>query len=78
MAKNESDLSHGFYIWAVDYEEQLVSLTPFMGTLGYLQIVGTLQFGLLESTRINYHTSQEGWPSKTAYEDTSLINFYLR
>ena len=49
LSKNESDLPHGYYIWAVAYEEQLVSLIPLMGLLGYLQIVGTLQFGLIGS-----------------------------
>ena len=69
LAKNESDISQGYYIWAVDYEEQLVSLIPFMGVLGYLQIVGTVQFGLLESPRVHYYTSQEGLAAKTAHDD---------
>ena len=69
LARNESDLSQGYYIWAVDLEEQLVSLIPFMGVFGYFQIVGTLQFGLLESTRVLYYTSDEGLLAKSAYYD---------
>ena len=46
-----------------------MTLTPFMGGLGYLQIVGTLQFRLLEPTRVNYYTTQEGLLAKTAHND---------
>ena len=40
-----------------------------MGVLGYPQIVGTLQLGLLGSTRVQYHTNDEGLLAKTAYDD---------
>ena len=69
LARKESDLPEGYYIWAVDFEEQLVSLIPFMGVLGYLQIVGTLQFGLLQSTRVQYYIADEGLLAKTVHDD---------
>ena len=40
-----------------------------MRVLGYLQIVGTLEFGLIRSTRVNYYTRQDGWAAQTVYEE---------
>ena len=40
-----------------------------MGVLDYLKIVGTLQLGLLESTRVQYYTYDEGLLAKTPYDD---------
>ena len=42
---------------------------PFIGSLDYLQIVDTLYFRLLETTRVNYYTIQDGLLAKTAYDD---------
>ena len=67
--KNAAGLSGGFYIWVVNYEELSVSLIPFNGVLGYLQISHTLQLGFLDSTTIKYHTNQEGWEAKSVYQD---------
>ena len=36
FARNDSDFPQGYYIWAVDPEDQLVSLIPFVGVLGCL------------------------------------------
>ena len=69
IAKNAAELSCGFYIWVVNYEEQLVSVIPFMGTLGYLQISYTLQLGFLDSTTVKYRTNQESWEAKSIYQD---------
>ena len=53
----------------VNYEELSVSLIPFKGVLGYLQILPTLQLGFLDSTTIRYHTNQESWEPKSVYQD---------
>ena len=42
ITRTVTELPDGFYIWAVNHREQLVSLIPFMGTFGHLQIQGTL------------------------------------
>ena len=67
--KNVAELSPGFYIWMVNYEELSVSLIPFKGVLGYLQISHTLQLGFLDSTTITYHSNQESWEAKRVYQD---------
>ena len=52
------ELSQGFYIWAVNHKDQLVSLVPFMGTLGPFEVIGNLHLDLIESTRVCYYNSQ--------------------
>ena len=65
ITRDITELSHGFYIWAVNHKEQLVSLVPFMGTLGPFE--ANLHMDLIESTRVSYHKSQELLAAKTAH-----------
>ena len=69
MNPDVNEHSQGFYIWAVNHEENLVSLVPFRGILGTFQIIGTLQLALLEPTRVNYYKSQEHFAAKETYKD---------
>ena len=59
----------GSYIWAVNHEENLVSLVPFRGSLGPLEIIGTLQLTLFEHTKVKYYKSQELLAAKQTYEE---------
>ena len=59
----------GSYIWAVNHEENLVSLVPFRGSLGPLEIIGTLQLTLFEHTNVKYYKRQELLAAKQTYEE---------
>ena len=63
------EFSQGFYIWAVNHREQLVSLVPFMGTLGPFRIICNLHLSLMQSTRVRYYKPQEIVAAKTAHRD---------
>ena len=69
LINNNNGIPHGYYIWSLTEAEHMVTLTPFMGCLGYLEIVETLQIKIFYDTRINYYTVDERLLGKTDWVD---------